>query len=216
MLYIFPGDKSSCLSITKSKQLIFPFMTSHSAPRGNISAQEALDRLKEGNSLFAKHVEYRGDITEERVRDAAINGQHPYAALVSCSDSRVIPEVIFSAGIGELFVIRTAGNVVDDINTMGSLEYAVGHLGCNLIVVLGHTKCGAVAEALNGFHEDHALRIIKEISDGIGDEKDPTKASILNVQNSVRLISEDMGDRDGLKIIGALYDIETGEVEFFD
>lgn len=191
-------------------------MTSHSAPRGNISAQEAFERIKEGNSLFVRHVEYRGDITEERVRDAAINGQHPYAAIVSCSDSRVIPEVIFSAGIGELFVIRTAGNVVDDINTMGSLEYAVNHLGCNLIVVMGHTKCGAVAEALNGFHEEHALRIIKEIADGIGDERDPTKASILNIKNSVRLIKEDMNDRDGLEIIGALYDIETGEVEFID
>ena len=72
-------------------------MTSHSAPRGNISAQEAFERIKEGNSLFVRHVEYCGDITEERVRDAAINGQHPYAAIVSCSDSRVIPEVIFSA-----------------------------------------------------------------------------------------------------------------------
>ena len=81
---------------------------------------------------------------------------------------------------------------------------------------MGHTKCGAVAEALNGFHEEHALRIIKEIADGIGDEKDPTKASILNIKNSVRLIKEDMNDRDGLEIIGALYDIETGEVEFID
>ncbi len=190
-------------------------MAGHSAPRGNISAEDSLEILRRGNALFAKHVEYCGDITEERVVDAAENGQRPYAAIVSCSDSRVIPEVIFSAGIGELFVIRSAGNVVDDVNTIGSLEYAVGHLGCNLIVVLGHTKCGAIAETLNGFGEEHALQIIREISEAIGDEKDPDKASRLNVENSVRKISDVMQGREGLRVIGAMYDIHTGQVEFF-
>ena len=191
-------------------------MAGHKAPEGNIPAEEALRRLKEGNDIFVRSAEYNGDITAERLLDAADHGQHPYAAIVSCSDSRVIPEVIFSAGIGELFVIRTAGNIVDDINTYGSLEYAVDHLGCKLIVVLGHTKCGAIAEALNGFNEGHSLQIIKVITDAIGDERDPDKASRLNVENSVREISEGKEGREGLMVIGAMYDIDHGSVEFFE
>ena len=191
-------------------------MAGHKAPEGNVSAEEALTRLKKGNEIFVRSSEYRGDITAERLSDASKNGQHPYAAIVSCSDSRVIPELIFSAGIGELFVIRTAGNIVDDINTYGSLEYAVDHLGCKLIVVLGHTKCGAIAEALNGFHEGLSIRIIKEICDAIGEEKDPTKASRLNVENSVRMISEGKEGREGLMVIGAMYDIDHGIVEFYE
>ena len=178
-------------------------MAGHKAPEGNIPAEEALRRLKEGNDIFVRSAEYNGDITAERLLDAADHGQHPYAAIVSCSDSRVIPDVIFSAGIGELFVIRTAGNIVDDINTYGSLEYAVDHLGCKLIVVLGH-------------NEGHSLQIIKVITDAIGDEKDPDKASRLNVENSVREISEGKEGREGLMVIGAMYDIDHGNVEFFE
>ena len=191
-------------------------MTGHSAPRGNIPYQDALQRLKDGNRRYVENSGYIGDISKDRREDAARNGQHPYAAIVSCSDSRVIPEMIFSSGIGDIFVIRTAGNIVDDINTLGSLEYAVGHMGCNLVVVMGHTNCGAVDEAMKGFHEEHSIDIINHIKEGIGSEKDPCKASRMNVDRSVRLIKEDLHERHNVMIIGALYDTFSGEVEFFD
>ncbi|MBO6084534.1 MAG: carbonic anhydrase [Candidatus Methanomethylophilaceae archaeon] len=178
-----------------------------------VPAEEALERLRKGNSQYSASGRYGGDISETvRIRTAE-EGQRPYAAIVTCSDSRVIPEAVFSAGIGELFVIRSAGNVVDGC-TLGSLEYAVGHMGVALVVVMGHTSCGAIAEALKGFHEGHAIEIIDDIRAGIGDEKDPLTASKKNVENSVRLIAEDLGQRHGVKVVGALYDIRSGKVEF--
>ncbi len=178
-----------------------------------MEAEEALARLKEGNARYVSGRGYGGDVSEGiRVRTAE-EGQRPYAAVVTCSDSRVIPEAVFDAGIGELFVIRSAGNVVDGC-TLGSLEYAVGHMGVDLVVVMGHTSCGAIAEALKGLHEGHSIEIIDDIRGGIGDEKDPTKASVLNVRNSVRLIREDIGERHGVDIVGCLYDIRSGKVDF--
>ena len=156
---------------------------------------------------------YSGDYSDDRRSLTAEGGQHPYAAIVTCSDSRVIPEIVFSAGIGDLFIIRSAGNVVDGC-TLGSLEYAVGHMGCKLVVVMGHTSCGAIAEAIKDFHEGHSSEIINDIRAGIGREEDPTKASCLNILNSVHIIEEDLGERHDVKVIGALYDIRTGVVDF--
>lgn len=180
-----------------------------------VSADEALKMLKEGNSEFVRTNTYSGDISPDRRLFCAEHGQHPYAVIVTCSDSRVIPEIIFNADIGGLFIIRSAGNVVDGC-TLGSIEYAVGHMGCNLVVVMGHTSCGAIAEAIKGFHEGHSIEIIEDICQGIGCEKDPLKASCLNIRNSVRLISEDIGERHDVRIIGALYHIDSGLVEFLD
>ena len=178
-----------------------------------MDAESALDRLRQGNDRYVKAEGYGGDVSAGIRLRTAENGQHPYAAVVTCSDSRVIPEVVFSAGIGELFVIRSAGNVVDGC-TLGSLEYAVGHMGVRLVVVMGHTSCGAIAEALKGLHEGHSIEIIDDIRAGIGDEKDPTEASRRNVMNSVRLITEDLGERHDVEVVGALYDIRSGRAEF--
>ena len=178
-----------------------------------MDAESALDRLREGNDRYVRAETYSGDVSGMIRLRTAENGQHPYAAVVTCSDSRVIPEVVFSAGIGELFVIRSAGNVVDGC-TLGSLEYAVGHMGVRLVVVMGHTSCGAIAEALKGFHEGHSIEIIDDIRAGIGDEKDPTEASRRNVMNSVRLITEDLRERHDVEVVGALYDIRSGRVDF--
>ena len=179
----------------------------------SISAEEALERLKDGNRKYASTGLFHGDIRRIRREELARNGQQPYAVVISCSDSRVMPEIIFNAGLGDLFVIRSAGNVVDGC-TLGSIEYAVGHMGVNLVVVLGHTNCGAIAEAIKGFHEGHSIEIINDIIGGIGHEQDPLKASRLNVKNSVRLIKEDLGDRLDMKVIGAIYDIRSGTVDF--
>ena len=179
----------------------------------NITADEALERLKDGNERYVSSCEYHGNICQMRREDLAENGQHPFAVVISCSDSRVMPEIIFDAGLGELFVIRSAGNVVDGC-TLGSIEYAVGHMGVNLVVVLGHTNCGAIAEAIKGLHEGHSIEIINDIIDGIGHEQDPLKASCLNIRNSVRLIKEDLGERLDMKVVGALYNIRSGTVDF--
>ena len=148
----------------------------------------------------------------------AVSGQSPYAIIVTCSDSRVIPEHIFSAGIGELFVIRLAGNVIDD-HQLGSIEYAAGHLGCKLVVVLGHTRCGAVEAAIHHDPEDYIKYITDEIKHAIGDETDPYKASCLNVRHSIRQIKKSLciariEDETGLRVAGAMYHIEDGSVEF--
>ena len=166
-----------------------------------------------------KHAENgSGDISRRIRLFTWTKGQSPYAIIVTCSDSRVIPENIFSAGIGELFVIRLAGNVIDD-HQLGSIEYAAGHLGCRLVVVLGHTHCGAVDAAIHHEPEGYIKYITDEIKKAIGDETDPYKASCLNVRHSVREIEKSLcihhiEEETGLRVVGAMYHIEDGSAEF--
>ena len=177
-----------------------------------LSAAAALERLKAGNKLYLNAKKSSGDISPERRLRASEEGQKPYAVIITCSDSRVIPEYIFSAGIGELFVIRVAGNVIDG-HQLGSIEYAVEHLGCKLVVVLGHTRCGAVSAALTP-NKGFVGLITDEIRRAIGDEADGTRASILNIQHSVSKIKSLLKCEDGVQITGALYRTESGAVEF--
>ena len=166
-----------------------------------------------------KHAENgSGDISRRIRLFTWTKGQSPYAIIVTCSDSRFIPENIFSAGIGELFVIRLAGNVIDD-HQLGSIEYAAGHLGCRLVVVLGHTHCGAVDAAINHEPSGYIRYITDEIKKAIGDETDPYKASCLNVRHSVQEIEKSLcihniEEETGLRVVGAMYHIEDGSVEF--
>ena len=142
----------------------------------NLSATEALEKLKEGNQRYLSVSANPGDISPQIRQDTCANGQSPYAIVITCSDSRVIPEGIFTAGIGELFVIRVAGNVMDN-HQIGSVEYAAGHLGCNLVVVLGHDHCGAVDAAINHSPDGYVKYIPDEIKRAIGEETDQFKAS---------------------------------------
>lgn len=181
-----------------------------------LSAEEALLKLQKGNEKYLDATTCPGNISPEIRKDTCENGQHPYAIIVTCSDSRVIPESIFSAGIGELFVIRVAGNVISD-HQLGSVEYAADHLGCNLVVVLGHTNCGAVGAAMGGHAEGFIKSITEEIKLAIGDEADAYKACCLNVEHSKKKIEDGLGipNADGkLKAMGAVYHIEDGRVEF--
>ncbi|MCH5259096.1 MAG: carbonic anhydrase, partial [Lachnospiraceae bacterium] len=125
-------------------------------------------------------------------------------------DSRVIPESIFNAGIGELFVIRVAGNVIDN-HQLGSIEYAAEHLGSPLVVVMGHNHCGAVGAAIGGGAENFINYITDEIKKAIGEEKDDYKACCLNVKHSVQVIEESLKVQ---KVCGAVYHLEDGKVEF--
>ena len=184
-----------------------------------MSADKALERLMEGNRKYVETDMSNGDVSYKARLKTAGKGQEPFAVVVTCSDARVIPETIFSAGIGELFVIRVAGNVIDD-HQLGSIEYAAGHLGTRLIVVMGHTNCGAIGAAFHPDDDNKYIRfILHEIREAIRDEKDPEKACILNVKHSVAAVEESLEiqkeeHEHSLKVVGALYHIDTGKVDF--
>ncbi len=167
----------------------------------------AREKLIEGNRRYCA-AGY-----DARREQTAKEGQHPYAIVICCSDSRVIPEKIFSADIGDLFVIRVAGNVLDR-HALGSIEYAAEHLGCSLVLMLGHTGCGAVAAALSGHAAGFVSAITDDIRAAIGMETDPDAACRKNVLHGVNTIRKAFASLPELEIAGAVYDIATGEVEW--
>lgn len=176
-----------------------------------VSAEAALKRLKVGNLNYLNSKTGCGDVSPETRLYTSQHGQKPYAVIVACSDSRVVPEYIFSAGLGELFVIRIAGNVIDN-HQLGSIEYAAEHLGCKLVVILGHTQCGAVGAA--GKPNSGFIKLITdEIRSAVGEETDGVTASLLNIKRSVAKIQKLIKGKD-LLITGALYRTESGVVEF--
>lgn len=186
----------------------------------NITAAEALERLKKGNESYLTAETNGGNISKHMREFTAANGQKPYAVIVACSDSRVIPESIFNTGIGELFVIRVAGNVIDN-HQLGSIEYAADHLNCKLIVVLGHNHCGAVDAAMKHNSDGHIKYITDEILRAIGNEKNELQACCMNVKHSVEMIENNLDiqalERErGVKVYGAIYYIESGIVDFFE
>ena len=202
-------------------------MSSNEGPR--LSADEALLQLKAGNERFVAGTLRFPTVQKEILADLA-KGQHPYATILSCSDSRVPPELIFDAGFGELFIIRVAGNVMSP-EIAGSVQYAGLHLHTPLFVVLGHTNCGAVAAAietrLHGTaHHSRIQLLVDSILPGLADldlqgnpETIGSKAVEANVRWSMRQILETPEGRERratgeLKLIGAIYEIETGRVRF--
>ena len=172
----------------------------------NLSAKEALEKLKKGNKRYMEVSANPGDISAKLRKDTCLNGQNPYAVIIT-----------FTAGIGELFVIRVAGNVMDR-HQIGSVEYGAEHLGCKLVVVLGHDHCGAVGAAIHDEPSGFVKFITDEIRRAIGDEKDEFKASCLNVKQSVSMLKESLkfGQDGDVKVVGAIYHIEDGAVEFLD
>lgn len=146
----------------------------------------------------------------------ARHGQSPFAAVLTCSDSRVPPEHIFSAGIGELFVVRTAGNVVGDFE-LGSIEYAVEHLGVPLILVMGHSQCGAVLAALEGHADGYIEDVLREIREGLHAETDVDAAICDNIRHSYQgvmcsAVVRELIRAGRVEVVCARYDIATGKV----
>ena len=173
-------------------------------------------RLQEGNLRWQQ----RQDEQTALRRRTAAEGQQPYAIVIACSDSRVIPEQLFDAGLGELFVIRVAGNVLDR-HQLGSIEYAAGHLHCRLILMLGHTGCGAVGAALSGGGDGFIQYITDEILLAVGEEKDPVLACERNVRRGVEILRREFREHpeiptEELEIRGAVYDIASGEVRWLE
>ncbi len=189
------------------------------------NANEALERLKLGHQNFVEKLPIPAP-SEELLRDLATDGQHPFAVVVTCSDSRVVPEFIFHAQPGDIFTIRTAGQVISNIE-MGSIEYAVDHLGTRLVVVLGHTHCGAV----HGACEPHehcscnlgALLSLVEPSVNASraqccsDKELVAVAEDLNIKNMVEAIAANpmLDAIEDLKIVGAKYDIDKGQIVYW-
>ncbi len=184
-------------------------------------ADKALEQLKSGNERFINDKSELINVTKER-REQLYDAQSPYAVVVSCSDSRVTPNIVFNAGLGEIFDIRLAGNVVDD-NALGSIEYGVLYLNTPLIVVMGHESCGAVTEAYNKYDrgalvEGHMEDLVEEIEPSINKNETLDEAIHKNVTNVANKIKQDpivkkLIDEGKVKVVEAYYSFD-GKVEF--
>ncbi|MCR5796221.1 MAG: hypothetical protein K6G61_12845 [Solobacterium sp.] len=179
------------------------------------TAEEALQRLKDGNARYISSTQNPGDVSQHVREETYVHGQHPYATVIACSDSREIPEAIFSCGIGEIFAIRVAGNVINETQ-LGSIEYAADHLGVPLTVVLGHTNCGAVGAALEGHTDGHVGVITKDIIKAVKGTVDPTAASRRNAMAQAERIRTVLREHCGFRVVSALYHIENGTIEWLD
>lgn len=194
-----------------------------------ISASEALERLRDGNMRFARgSADSLLSISQAR-RAELVDGQTPFAVIVACSDSRVPVELLFDQGLGDLFVVRVAGNIVAP-SQIGSVEFAAANLGTRLVVVLGHSNCGAVDAALRELSQEQEKRspnlqsIVDRIRPALEVLENPSlnDAVAANVRNSVEQlrhgseILEASIDSGELTVIGAEYSIESGVVDFFD
>ena len=187
-----------------------------------MNSQEVLDRLKEGNERFVAD-KLDGKLQCSSRRSSLTGGQAPYAIILSCADSRVVPELSFDTGLGELFVVRVAGNVANT-STIGSIEYAVAHIGCPLLIVMGHQNCGAVTAAIdggdNGYNINHLLGHIKPAMSSAGKSADVNTVVKKNAQLTVDELSarskiiRDAIEAGKLKILPAYYELETGQVQF--
>lgn len=183
----------------------------------HVGAREALARLREGNRIYLEALDHKRDLSPERIRDLFENGQRPFATVITCADSRVVPEHIFMAGLGELFVIRVAGNVVGPVE-LASAEYACEHLHTRLLLVLGHTHCGAIKAALDG-EAGPVAAVTDRIAAAIGDVSDPYEASVLNAQAAIddlrRSPQLSRLEREGeLSLRTAVYHTHCGKVDF--
>jgi carbonic anhydrase len=202
-----------------------------------ISAREALERLREGNRRFTSNVRSLDTLLSQTRRGEFPTGQQPVAIILGCSDSRVPAEIVFDQGLGDLFVIRVAGNIVAPC-LVGSVEYAAAYCGTRLVVVLGHSQCGAILATLEALRQPTTIqsRNLYSIIDRIRPSvegllsaelqrdtndlaRDAVRANVLTSANHLRHGSELLEDlilNDGLLVVGAEYSIETGLVEFFD
>ena len=202
-----------------------------------ISAGEALERLRAGNRRFVSDLGSRDTLTSQTRRNAVAAGQEPFAIILGCSDSRVPAEIVFDQGLGDLFVIRVAGNIVAS-SQVGSVEFAAARFGTRLVVVLGHSRCGAVLATLEELQQptDGQSRNLRSIVDRVRPSVEALLATDLKhdpdalVRQAVRAnirvsanhlrhgsdVLEQLIQNDGLMVVGGEYSLETGIVEFFD
>jgi carbonic anhydrase len=201
------------------------------------AATEALHRLREGNRRFVANVRDRGALTDPARRLELTAGQAPFAIILGCSDSRVPAELVFDQGLGDLFVIRVAGNIVAP-SQIGSVEFAAERFGTRLVVVLGHSRCGAILATIEelGRPTEGQSRNLRSIVDRVRPSVEPLLGTALArdpealVREAVRAnirasthdlrhgsdVLEQLIQHDGLLVVGAEYSLDTGAVEFFE
>jgi len=200
-----------------------------------VPCHEALARLREGNDRFVRNVRSVQAFATQAQRGALVAGQAPFAIVLSCSDSRVPAEIVFDCGLGDLFVVRVAGNVVAP-SIVGSVEFAAATFGTELVVVMGHTHCGAIAATLDALRggaqspSENIRDIVERIKPSVaeivrdGEVDDATsraatranvRASANHLRHGSRILEQRIADRH-LLVVGAEYDLETGQVSFFD
>jgi len=224
---IFPRERSTSPPVYRPEVVV---VRQVEGSREEPTAENAQKWLEEGNARFCEQQRQTPYSGLSRVKETAQNGQHPFVTILSCSDSRVPLEIVFDRGIGDLFVIRVAGNVAGESET-GSIEYGVEHVGTPLLVVLGHTKCGAVTAAATHAHTEGSItKLVGRIqpavekaakdSPEIKDEELIKKATVENVWESVKNLMENseiirhLVKEKKLQVVGAIYDVETGAVEW--
>ena len=183
----------------------------------HVVPEAAMARLKEGNCIYVEALDHKRDLSPERIQDLFENGQQPFATVITCADSRVVPEHIFMAGLGELFVIRVAGNVVGPIEAASAI-YACEHLHTRLLLVLGHTHCGAIKAALDG-EAGPVAAVTNLIAEVVAGAADPYEASLLNVQAALDELRaqpalRQLEEAGALQLAGAIYHTHCGVVDF--
>ncbi len=204
-------------------------------PRHPVHHHEALERLKQGNARFVANVRSLASMGSELQREALVDGQEPFAIVLSCSDSRAPGELVFDCGLGDVFAVRVAGNVVAP-SIVGSVEFAAAKFGTELVVVMGHSRCGAVSATVESLRtgkpalSDNVRDIIDRIAPGVaeivsGGTKDDdvlghairanVRVSADHLRHGSRVLEERIAS-GRLKVVGAEYALETGVVEFFD
>ncbi len=184
-----------------------------------LTSDKALDLLREGNLRFVSNIRMNRNFHEEV--EATKEGQEPFAVVISCMDSRTSPELVFDRGLGDIFSIRLAGNVVTP-EVIGSVEYACAAVGSKAVVVLGHTGCGAIKGTLAKVQLGKLPTITARIAECISDEVCPDVVTEKNVLAGMRALEEEstvlreLLHQEKIKIIGGIYDITTGKVSFMD
>jgi carbonic anhydrase len=196
-----------------------------------ITPEIALKYLKEGNQRFLKNLKINRNLLKQANQTS--KDQFPFAAILSCIDSRTSAELIFDQGFGDIFSIRIAGNIINE-DILGSMEYACKIANSKLIVVLGHTNCGAIVSACNNFEMGHLTNLLNKLKPAIEEEKktllerngrnisfvnnvsiNSIKLTIQQIRNRSKILY-DLEIREKINILGALYDIETGKVKFYE
>ncbi len=202
-----------------------------------ISARDAIECLRDGNRRFATNMRSRDPLVGEAARAELAKEQHPFAVILGCSDSRVPPEIVFDQGLGDLFVVRVAGNIVAP-SQVGSIEFAASRFGIRLVMVLGHSQCGAILATLEGLRQPkesqspYLRSIIEQVQPSVigllatelrNDPgalvKQAVRANIRASANQLRhgsAVIEQLIQSEDLVVVGAEYSLETGVVDFFD
>jgi carbonic anhydrase len=230
---VYSMKKKFSFSLALTALLLAVALASASETGSGISADEALKKLMDGNLRFIANQLTIKDSSGPGTRQALAAGQKPFAIILSCSDSRVPPEIIFDKGLGEIFVVRVAGNIPDPI-ILGSIEYAAEHFGCPLIMVLGHKRCGAVTAAVEsqGHPRGNIGAVIEAIIPAVRQARKEAggagKSDLVEsaIDDNIKLVAKSLTRRSAVirslvdagkvKIIGAKYDLDDGKVRLLE